>query len=103
VCYRYTNLAYIITDENTLVKEPAFVGLLFPNFSTTFWVVPIQCGLVKLTTHKVTNYSLFTPLLLFCRTDWHLAMLEVFRKNHRPLAEVSWQGTAPYYVRTFRL
>ena len=69
VCYRYTNLAYIITDENTHVKEPAFVGLLFPNFSTTFWVVPIQCGLVKPTTHKVTNYSLFTPLLLFCRTD----------------------------------
>jgi hypothetical protein len=30
-------------------------------------------------------------------------MLEVFRKNHRPLAEVSWQGTTPYYVRTFRL
>jgi hypothetical protein len=45
---------------------------LFPNFSTTFWVVPIQCGLVKPTTHKVTNYSLFTPLLLLCRTDSHL-------------------------------
>jgi hypothetical protein len=30
-------------------------------------------------------------------------MLEAFRKNHRPLAEVSWQGTSPYYVRTFRL
>jgi hypothetical protein len=30
-------------------------------------------------------------------------VLEVFRKNHRPLAEVSWQGTSPYYVRTFRL
>ena len=30
-------------------------------------------------------------------------MLEAFRKNHRPLAEVSWQGTTPYYVRTFRL
>jgi hypothetical protein len=30
-------------------------------------------------------------------------MLETFQKNHRPLAEVSWQGTTPYYVHTFHL
>ncbi len=80
MCYRYTNLAYIITDENTHVNEPAFVGLLFPNFSTIFWIVPIQCGLVMLTTHKVTNYSLFTPLLLLCRTDSHLRCQKFFER-----------------------
>jgi len=31
-----------------------------------------------------------------------LAELEAFRKNHRPLAEVSWHWTAQYYVNTFR-
>jgi hypothetical protein len=30
-----------------------------------------------------------------------LAVLEAFRKNHRPLAEVSWLGTTPNYVDTF--
>jgi ABC-type uncharacterized transport system permease subunit len=30
-------------------------------------------------------------------------VLETFQKNHRPLAEVSWQRTARYYVDTFHL
>ena len=90
-------------DENTPYNEPSFVGLLFPNFSTIFWIVTIQCGLLQI------NQSLSYELLSFystssiLRTDQHLAMLEAFRKNHRPLAEVSWQGTTPYYVHTFRL
>jgi hypothetical protein len=62
----------IITDENTHVSEPALETLCFSFVSTTFWVVPIQCGLVMPTTHKVTNYSLPTPFLLLCRANSHL-------------------------------
>ena len=33
-------------EENTPYNEPSFVGLLFPNVSTIFWIVTIQCGLL---------------------------------------------------------
>ena len=85
----------VITDENTHVSEPAFETLCFSFVSTTFWVVPIQCGSVMPTTHKVTNYSLPNPFLLLCRANSHLAMLEIFQKNHIHLADVCGKEQLP--------
>lgn len=71
LCYRYTNSAYkrvrLPLGMNSLWKD-----YFVPFVSTIFWMVSVQCRLVVLTTHRVTDYSVITPFLLPCRADSHL-------------------------------
>ena len=102
VCYYYTKTAYKKgweysfewTSFKKIISSFCFHYLL--SSTDSMWMIwdyqSLSYVLLSLYSFSSTLPSKFT-----------LAMLETFRKNHRPLAEVSWQGTAPYYVRTFRL
>ena len=89
-------------DENTPYCEPAFERLL-SSFRFHFLLRSTD-SMWMILDYQSLSYVLLS-LYLFSSTlpsRFTLAMLETFRKNHRPLAEVSWQGTTPYYVHTFR-
>jgi hypothetical protein len=89
-------------SEITSLGAPSLVGLfvsqpihyLLNSISAVLMIIDYQ----SLSYELLSLYSASSNL----PTWFTLAVLEVFRKNHRPLAAVSWHWTTQYYVNTFR-
>jgi len=89
-------------SEITPSGAPSLVGLfvsqpihyLLNSISAVLMFIDYQSLSCKLLSFYSPSSNLPTWL--------DLAGLEAFRKNHRPLAAVSWHWTTQYYVNTFR-
>jgi len=70
------------------------IHYLLNSISAVLMIIDYQSLSCKLLSFYSPSFTLPSKFVL--------AELEAFRKNHRPLAAVSWHWTAQYYVNTFR-